>query len=50
MRNVARRLGAGAMTLYSYVESKDDLLDLMFDEIMGQLLIPSRSRTAGARR
>ena len=40
MRNVARRLGAGAMTLYSYVESKDDLLDLMFDEIMGELLIP----------
>ena len=40
MRNVARRLGAGAMTLYSYVESKDDLLDLMFDEIMGELLVP----------
>jgi AcrR family transcriptional regulator len=40
MRNVARRLGVGAMTLYSYVESKDDLLDLMFDEIMGELLLP----------
>ena len=40
MRNVAGRLGVGAMTLYSYVESKDDLLDLMFDEIMGELLLP----------
>lgn len=40
MRNVARHLGVGAMTLYSYVESKDDLLDLMFDEIMGELLLP----------
>lgn len=40
MRNVARHLNVGAMTLYSYVESKDDLLDLMFDEIMGELLLP----------
>jgi AcrR family transcriptional regulator len=40
MRNVARRLRVGAMTLYTYVESKDDLLDLMFDEIMRELLLP----------
>jgi AcrR family transcriptional regulator len=40
MRNVARRLGAGTMTLYSYVSSKDDLLDLMFDEVMRELLLP----------
>jgi AcrR family transcriptional regulator len=40
MRNVAQRLGVGTMTLYSYVSSKDDLLDLMFDEIMGELLVP----------
>lgn len=40
MRNVARRLGVGTMTLYSYVSSKDDLLDLMFDEVMRELLLP----------
>jgi AcrR family transcriptional regulator len=40
MRNVAARLGVGAMTLYHYVSSKDDLLDLMFDEIMRELLLP----------
>ena len=28
------------MTLYSYVSSKDDLLDLMFDEVMRELLLP----------
>jgi AcrR family transcriptional regulator len=40
MRNVAERLGVGAMTLYHYVPSKDDLLDLMFDEVMRELLLP----------
>jgi AcrR family transcriptional regulator len=40
MRNVAARLGVGTMTLYSYVASKDDLLDLMFDEVMRELLLP----------
>jgi AcrR family transcriptional regulator len=40
MRNVAARLGVGAMTIYHYVPSKDDLLDLMFDEVMGELLLP----------
>jgi AcrR family transcriptional regulator len=40
MRNVAARLGVGTMTLYSYVSSKDDLLDLMFDEVMSELVLP----------
>ena len=40
MRNVAARLGVGTMTLYSYVSSKEDLLDLMFDEVMSELLLP----------
>jgi AcrR family transcriptional regulator len=39
MRNVATRLGVGAMTIYHYVPSKDDLLDLMFDEVMRELLL-----------
>jgi AcrR family transcriptional regulator len=40
MRNVATRLGVGAMTLYHYVPSKHDLLDLMFDQVMSELLLP----------
>lgn len=43
MRRVAQRLGAGAMTLYSYVANKDDLLDLMADAVMGELVVPDLS-------
>ena len=40
MRRLAAELGAGTMTLYHYVHSKDDLLALMEDAIMGELLVP----------
>lgn len=40
MRRVAAELGAGTMTLYSYVRTKADLLDLMSDAIMGEVLVP----------
>lgn len=40
MRRVAAKLGVGAMTLYSYVDSKDDLLRHLFEELMGELLVP----------
>jgi AcrR family transcriptional regulator len=36
MRRIAERLGVGAMTLYSYVPTKSDLLDLMVDRIAGE--------------
>ncbi|WP_307832184.1 TetR/AcrR family transcriptional regulator [Prauserella cavernicola] len=36
MRKVAARLGTGAMSLYRYVESKDSLIDLMGDRIVGR--------------
>ncbi len=39
MRRVAEKLGAGTMTLYHYVANKDDLVTLMFDAVMGELLI-----------
>jgi AcrR family transcriptional regulator len=39
MRNVARELDAGTMTLYHYVRNKDELLTLMGDTIMGELLV-----------
>ena len=39
MRRVAAELGLGTMSLYHYVRSKDELLDLMSDGIMaGQLV------------
>lgn len=40
MRRVAQELGVGAMTLYSYVESKDDLINLMADALMRDFLVP----------
>jgi len=40
MRRVAAEVGAGTMTLYHYVRTKDDLVELMDDAIMGEVLIP----------
>lgn len=39
MRRVARELGAGTMTLYHYVRTKDELVSLMDDRLMEQLLV-----------
>jgi AcrR family transcriptional regulator len=36
MRRIAERLGVGAMTLYTYVPAKTDLLDLMYDRVVGE--------------
>jgi AcrR family transcriptional regulator len=41
MRRVAADLGAGTMTLYYYVRTKDELVALMDDAIMGEVLIPA---------
>ena len=40
MRRVAEELGTGAASLYWHVGSKDGLLDLMFDELIGEQHIP----------
>jgi AcrR family transcriptional regulator len=37
MRNVAKRLGAGTMSLYTHVPGKTELIDLMLDTAYGQL-------------
>jgi AcrR family transcriptional regulator len=42
MRKVAARLGSGTMSLYRYVPSKDDLLDLMVDAVVGEEELPGR--------
>ena len=40
MRRVADRLGTGAASLYAYVSSKDELLELVFDELIGRVPLP----------
>jgi AcrR family transcriptional regulator len=41
MRRVAQELKAGTMSLYYYVEGKDDLIAAMDDALMGEILLPS---------
>lgn len=48
MRRLAGALGAGAMSLYHYVASKEDLLDAMIDVVFGEIEAPPRGPT-GAR-
>ncbi|MFC4070187.1 TetR/AcrR family transcriptional regulator [Actinoplanes subglobosus] len=40
MRRVAAELGTGAASLYRYVDSRDDLLDLMTDEVAAAYRLP----------
>jgi AcrR family transcriptional regulator len=59
MRRIAAELGTGAMSLYRYVPSRDDLLDLMDDHVLLEMDLPERptgdwradlARLAGATR
>jgi AcrR family transcriptional regulator len=43
MRRIARELGSGTMSLYWHVASKDELLDLMIDAIIGEAQAPEPS-------
>ena len=40
MRKLAARMGVGVMSLYWHVERKDDLLELIGDEIFGEMTLP----------
>jgi AcrR family transcriptional regulator len=40
MRRVADRLGLGAMSIYTYVPGKPVLVDLMFDQVVGEVELP----------
>lgn len=42
MRRIAAELGTGAMSLYRYVGSRDDLIDLMIDAVFGEIDLPAR--------
>jgi AcrR family transcriptional regulator len=43
MRRIGARLGTGATSLYTYVRSKNDLYELMVDEVVGQIRLPHPS-------
>ena len=47
MRRVAGELGAGAMSLYSHVPGKGELVDLMLDRVLGELYPDELAPTAG---
>ncbi|MFD1939556.1 MULTISPECIES: TetR/AcrR family transcriptional regulator C-terminal domain-containing protein [Nonomuraea] len=40
MRKLGARLGAGATSLYWHVANKDELLELAYDEIWGEMPVP----------
>ncbi|HEY5979411.1 MAG TPA: TetR/AcrR family transcriptional regulator C-terminal domain-containing protein [Microlunatus sp.] len=41
MRKVATRLGVGAMSLYTYVPGRDELVELMVDRVHAELTLPA---------
>ena len=41
MRRIATELDAGTMTLYHYVRTKDELLTLVVDAVMGEVVLPA---------
>lgn len=41
MHRVAKELGAGTMTLYTYVPAKNELLDLMVDAVLSERQFPA---------
>jgi AcrR family transcriptional regulator len=40
MRNVAERLGTGPASLYAHVANKDELTELVYDRVLGEIEIP----------
>ena len=41
MRRIAKELGTGAMSLYHYFDSRDELLELMGDTVASEMLVPN---------
>jgi len=42
MRRIAAEIGTGAMSLYRYVPSRSDLVELMADHVLGEVETPER--------
>ena len=40
MRRIAKELGTGAMSLYHYFDSRDELFELMGDTVAAEMLVP----------
>ncbi|MEO5901397.1 MAG: TetR/AcrR family transcriptional regulator [Ilumatobacteraceae bacterium] len=49
MRRLAIELDAGTMTLYHYIRTKDELLALVMDELMGELILDDAELIGGWR-
>ncbi|MET9339696.1 TetR/AcrR family transcriptional regulator [Nonomuraea sp. NPDC003804] len=49
MRRLGQRLGAGATSLYRHVASKDELIELVVDEVYGEMRVPDADGPAGWR-
>jgi len=45
IRRIARELRSGAMSLYHYFDSRDELLDLMGDTVAAEMLVPGKMPT-----
>ncbi|MFE7781406.1 TetR/AcrR family transcriptional regulator [Streptomyces nigrescens] len=45
MRRLAAELGVTAMSVYWYVDTKDDLLELALDSVMGEMRLPDEADT-----
>ncbi|MGW8724716.1 TetR/AcrR family transcriptional regulator [Streptomyces sp. NPDC055808] len=46
MRKLGTRLGAGATSLYRHVANKDELIELVVDEVYGEIAEPATARAA----
>ena len=49
MRSLGQRLGAGATSLYRHVANKDELIELVVDEVYGELEVPEVTHPAAWR-
>ncbi|RCG32835.1 TetR/AcrR family transcriptional regulator [Sphaerisporangium album] len=49
MRKLGARLGAGATSIYWHVSNKDELLELVLDEVYGEVRIPELTEPASWR-
>ncbi|RSM83876.1 TetR/AcrR family transcriptional regulator [Kibdelosporangium aridum] len=45
MRNLGKRLDAGATSLYRHVANKDELIELAIDEVYGEIEVPAPETT-----
>lgn len=49
MRRLGQRLGAGATSLYRHVANKDELIELVVDEVYGEMRVPDADDPANWR-